>query len=113
MQINNDPKMALVTIPNRDKKLIIWNFMEELWENYQNALENKLDTRFKFMDFYNVGLLSQYLRETGVDGLPDKIVVDTLKNYGKKSGYIRIKGNLVELTKKGLEECQKSKREWD
>ena len=57
MQINDDPRMALVTIPNRDKKLIIWNFMEELWENYQNAIENKLDTRFKFMDFYNVGLL--------------------------------------------------------
>ncbi len=57
--------MALVTISNRDKKLIIWNFMEELWENYQNALENKLDTRFKFMDFYNVGLLTRYLKGRG------------------------------------------------
>ena len=46
MQINIDPKMALVTIPNRDKKLIIWNFMEELWENYQNAFENNLDTQY-------------------------------------------------------------------
>jgi hypothetical protein len=55
-------KMAIVTVSNRDKKLIIWNFMEELWENHQYAVENKLDTEFKFMDFYNVGLLSQYLR---------------------------------------------------
>lgn len=54
--------MAIVTVSNRDKKLIIWNFMEELWENHQYAVENKLDTEFKFMDFYNVGLLSQYLR---------------------------------------------------
>ena len=105
--------MALLTVSNRDKKLIIWNFMEELWENHQNAVENKLDTQFKFMDFYNVGVLSQYLRETGVDGLPDKIVVDTLKEYANETGYIKIKGNTVELTKRGLIECEKPKHEWD
>jgi hypothetical protein len=92
--------MALVTVSNRDKKMIIWNFMEELWENYQNAIENKLNAQFKFMDFYNVGLLSQYLSETGVEGLPDKIVVDILKDYAKNSGYIKIKGNVVSLLKK-------------
>ena len=92
--------MALVTIPNRDKKLIIWNFMEELWENYQNALENKLDTRFKFMDFYNVGLLSQYLRETGVDGLPDKIVVDTLKIMERNQAILESKVIWLSLLKK-------------
>ena len=105
--------MFSVRAPNRDKKLIIWNFMEELWENHQNAVENKLDTQFKFMDFYNVGVLSQYLRETGVDGLPDKIVVDTLKEYANETGYIKIKGNTVELTKRGLIECEKPKHEWD
>ena len=65
------------------------------------------------MDFYNVGVLSQYLRETGVDGLPDKIVVDTLKEYANETGYIKIKGNTVELTKRGLIECEKPKHEWD
>jgi hypothetical protein len=105
--------MASVTAPNRDKKLIIWNFMEELWENHQNAIENKLDTEFKIMDFYNVGLLSQYLKETGVDGLPDKIVVDTLKVYENETGNIEIKDNMVKLTKKGLIECEKPKHEWD
>ena len=105
--------MASVTAPNRDKKLIIWNFMEELCENHQNAVENKLDTEFEIMDFYNIGLLSQYLKETGVDGLPDKIVVDTLKEYADETGNIKIKGNTVELTKKGLIECQKPKHEWD
>ena len=105
--------MASVTAPNRDKKLIIWNFMEELCENHQNAVENKLDTEFKIMDFYNIGLLSQYLKETGVDGLPDKIVGDTLKEYANETGNIKIKGNTVELTKKGLIECQKPKHEWD
>ena len=51
--------MASVTAPNRDKKLIIWNFMEELWEKHQNAIENKLDTEFKIMDLYNVGLIME------------------------------------------------------
>jgi hypothetical protein len=44
--------MALLPVSNRDKKLIIWNFMEELWENNQNAVENKLDTHFKFMGIF-------------------------------------------------------------
>ena len=100
-------------VSNRDKKLIIWNFMEELWENYQNAIENKLDTQFKFMDFYNVGLLAQYLKEEGVESSPDKVAVDTLKEYAKKTGYIDIKDNTVRLTKKGVDECQKPKHDWD
>jgi len=105
--------MALLIVSNRDKKLIIWNFMEELWENYQNAIENKLDTRFKFLDFYNIGLLTQYLKEEGVETSPDKVVVDTLKEYAKKTGYIDIKDSTVRLTKKGLDECQKPKHDWD
>jgi hypothetical protein len=105
--------MALVTIPNRDKKSIIWNFMEELWENYQNAMENKLDTNSKFMDFYNVGLLSQYLSKSGVGGLPGEIVADTLKEYARETGYITITGNLVKFTKKGLTECHNPKHDWD
>ena len=105
--------MALVIVSNRDKKLIIWNFMEELWENYQNAIENKLDTQFNLMDFYNVGLLTRYLKEEGVETSPEVVVVDTLKEYAKKTGYIDIKDNTVMLTKKGLDECQKSKHDWD
>ena len=105
--------MALLIVSNRDKKLIIWNFMEELWENYQNAVENKLDTQFKFLDFYNIGLLTQYLKEEGVETSPDKVVVNTLKDYAKKTGYIDIKDNTVKLTKKGLDECQKPKHDWD
>ena len=87
--------------------------MEELWENYQNAIENKLDTQFKFMDFYNVGLLTRYLEEEGVEALPDKVVVDILKEYATKTGYIDINGNKVRLTKKGLDECKKPKHDWD
>ena len=100
-------------VSNRDKKLIIWNFMEELWENYQYAIENKIDTQFKFMDFYNVGILTRYLKQEGVEISPDKVVMDTLKEYSKKTGYIDIKDNTVRLTEKGLDECQKPKHDWD
>jgi 5-methylcytosine-specific restriction endonuclease McrBC regulatory subunit McrC len=105
--------MDSVTVSDRDKKIIIWNFMEELWENYQNALENKLDTEFRFMDFNNIGLLSNFLTKTGFDGFADKIVMDTLKEYANESGNIKIKGNIVRLTKKGLIEYQKPEHEWD
>ena len=105
--------MDSVAVSDRDKKIIIWNFMEELWENHQNAVKNKLDTEFKFMDFYNVGLLSQYLKKTRVEGLPEKIVVDALEEYGNETGNIEIKDNMVKLTKKGLIECQKPKHVWD
>jgi hypothetical protein len=63
--------------------------------------------------FYNIGLLTQYLKEEGVETSPDKVVVDTLKEYAKKTGYIDIKDNTVTLTKKGLDECQKPKHDWD
>ena len=88
-------------------------FHGRAWENHQNSVKNKLDTEFKFMDFYNVGLLSQYLKKTGVEDLSKKIVRDDLKEYGNETGNIEIKDNMVKLTKKGLIECQKLKHEWD
>jgi hypothetical protein len=71
------------------------------------------DTRFKFMDFYNFSLLTQYLKEEGVESSPDKVVVDTLKEYAKKTGYIEVKDNTAWLTKKGLDECQRANHSWD
>jgi len=105
--------MDSTAVSDRDKKIIIWNFMEELWENHQNAVKDNLNAEFKFMNFHNVGLLSQYLKKTRVEGLPEKIVADTLKEYGNETGNIEIKDNLVKLTKKGLIECQKPKHVWD
>ncbi len=50
--------MELVNISEDDKKTIIWSFMEELWENYVNAIENNLPTQLNFMDFFNFGVLN-------------------------------------------------------
>jgi hypothetical protein len=97
--------LALAKISESDKKTIIWNFMEELWENYLNALENNLPTKFNFMDFFNFGILKDGFSEN------DKIYV--IKQYAKEKGYIKITGTEVSMTKKGLEEFQKDTHDWD
>jgi hypothetical protein len=97
--------MELVNISENDKKTIIWNFMEELWENYVNAIENNLPTQFDFMDFFNFGVLKNGFSEN------DKISV--IKQYAREKGYIKNKANIVSLTKKGLKEFQKDVHEWD
>ena len=97
--------MALVSISERQKRMIIWNFMEELLENYQNANENKLSTVFNFTDFFNFGLLSDGFSED------DKIAV--IKEYAKEKGYIKITGDTVTLTNKGIREARKPIHNWD
>lgn len=92
--------MALLSVSNRDKKVIVWNFMEELWENYRNAIENDLSTRFKYMDFFNLWQLDDYFSQK-------ETVLDIIKRYAKEKGYIKLNGDTVTLTRKGLRECQK------
>ena len=77
--------------------------MEELWENYQNALENNLRTKFNFMDFFNFGILKDWFSED------DKISI--IKEYAKEKGYIKIIGTEVSVTNKGLKEFQKDIRD--
>ena len=91
--------LALAKISESDKKTIIWNFMEELWENYLNALENNLPTKFNFMDFFNFGILK--------DGFSENDKISVIKQYAKEKGYIKITGTEVSVTKKGLEEFQR------
>lgn len=97
--------LALAKISESDKKTIIWNFMEELWENYLNALENNLPTKFNFMDFFNFGILK--------DGFSENDKISVIKQYAKEKGYIKITDTEVSVTKKGLEEFQKDTHDWD
>lgn len=97
--------LALAKISESDKKTIIWNFMEELWENYLNALENNLPTKFNFMDFFNFGILK--------DGFSENDKISVIKQYAKEKGYIKITGTEVSVTKKGLQEFQKDTHDWD
>jgi hypothetical protein len=97
--------MALVSVPEKQKQMIVWNFMEELLENYQNAIENSLPTIFNIADFFNFGVLS--------DGFSENDKIDVIKEYAKNTQYIKIKGKTVTLTNKGLREAMKSSHSWD
>ncbi len=106
----------MVVISNRDKKMIISNFMEELYDKYQNANKKDLPTDFNFRDFYNIGLFNKYLSRIGLRASRIEIavlVIDTLIEYAEKKGFLEIEGNIVRLTKKGLVESQKFSRDWD
>jgi hypothetical protein len=43
--------MALVSIPVRDKQMIIWNFMEELWRRHQEATNDGRQPTFHLKEF--------------------------------------------------------------
>lgn len=79
--------------------------MEELWENYLNAVENNLPTKFEFMNFFNFAVLR--------DGFTENDKINVIKQYSKEKGYIKINGPEVFITKKGLKEFQKDIHEWD
>jgi len=79
--------------------------MEELWENYLNAVENNLPTKFEFMDFFNFAVLR--------DGFTENDKINVIKQYAKEKGYVKIKGSEVSITKKGLKEFRKDIHEWD
>jgi hypothetical protein len=105
VQIYTVTCMALARLSESDRKTIIWNFMEELLENYVNAVENNLQTKFTFMDFFYFGTLK--------DGYSEDDKISIIKQYANEKGYINITGDQVSVTKKGLKEFQKDTHNWD
>jgi hypothetical protein len=106
----------MVAIPDRDKKMIICNFMEELCDKYQSARQDNQPTDFKFKDFYNIDLFNKYLLHIGFRTSSTeikKLVLDALRNYAEEKGFLEIEGDMVGLTSKGLIESQKFSRDWD
>jgi hypothetical protein len=97
--------LALAKVSENDRKTIIWNFMEELWENYVNAMENNLLTKFNLLDFFSFGVLR--------DGFTENDKISVINEYAKKKGFVKIKGTEVQITKKGLKEFQKDIHNWD
>jgi hypothetical protein len=105
--------MALVTVPVRDKKMIIWNFMEELWRKHQEATSDGRQPTFHINEFKYIDLFERYLPTLGIEEpKADAIVLDTLLEYERR-GYYRIENNLVSLTEKGLTICNKPVHDWD
>ena len=107
----------MVTISNRDKEMIIWNFMEELCDKYLYASENNLPADFNIKDFRNMNIFSKYLLRRGVSGVNgssgDALVLVTLKKYAESKGLITVEGDIIALTEKGMAERHKIHRDWD
>jgi hypothetical protein len=103
--------LALV-VPIRDKKMIVWNFMEELWSKHKQAMLNGQQPRFHLDEFRYIDVFEKYLPIVGIENSQtDNVILDTLHQYEQR-GLYRIENNLVSLTEKGVDECQKSIHDW-
>jgi hypothetical protein len=106
----------MVTISERDKKMLICNFMEELYDKYQSATRNGLQTEFNIKDFYSISLFNKYLSNIGLRASPigiEALVLDTLRKYAEEKGFLEIEGEIVRMTKKALLETSNLSRDWD
>ncbi len=104
--------MASITVPVRDKKMIIWNFMEELWRKYQEATNDGRQPAFHLNEFKDFDMFEKYLPIVGIkESKTDSVILDTLLKY-KQRGYYRIENNIVSLTERGLAECRKPIHDW-
>lgn len=91
---------------NRDKKFLIWNFMEELLDKYHEASRKNSSTVFAIRDFKSTTL--------PVFTLGDQFILGTLREYEHKKGFIRIDDDeTVTFTIKGLLQTQKIRHDWD
>ena len=90
---------------NRDKKFLIWNFKQELLEKYYEVSKRKGPTVFSLRDF----------RSARLPGLfpYNQFVLETLRKYERKKGFLHIQGETVTLTKDGLMQSQKLRHDWD
>jgi hypothetical protein len=63
-----------------------------------------------------MNLFSKYLIRIGVSvdrPASDSIVSDALKKYADSKQLLEIDGGWFRLTKKGIDECKESNRDWD
>jgi len=103
--------MELNTPPNRDKKMIIWNFMEELCKKHKDAISNGRPS-FNLADFEKINLFEGYVSRAGVIGSnTDSVILDALLEYEQR-GYYKIENEIVNLTESGIAECRKPVHDW-
>ncbi|MGB5091363.1 MAG: hypothetical protein WBN72_10510 [Nitrososphaeraceae archaeon] len=89
----------------RDKKFFIWNFMEELCDMYDTATEKQSTTVFKIRDFKSTKL--------PIFTLGEPLIFQMLKEYEQDKGFIRIQGDTVTVTSKGLLKAKEARHDWD
>ena len=74
--------MASVAVQERDKKMIIWNFMEELCRKYNKAVNDGRQPTFHHTDFESINLFEKYIMRVGnIASNTDSIILDALLEY--------------------------------
>lgn len=89
----------------RNKKLLIWNFMEELLKKYDKASRRGGSTVFKIRDFESIKL--------PIFSMDEPFIFETLKEYERSRGFIRIHDGFVALTSKGVSQAKEGRKDWD
>lgn len=89
----------------RNKKFLIWNFMEELCDKYEEARSKDLPTVFKLQDFKSINL-PIFLQNKN-------FIFDILKEYELAKGFIKINHDNVVATTKGLVRINLAQHDWD
>lgn len=104
---SNDPRLHVISRASsvRDKKFLIWNFMKELLDMYEEARLNGSSLVFKIRDFKSTKMPILLLGERNV--------FDTLAEYEKATGYISIQNDAVAPTSKGLLKAKETPNDWD
>jgi len=104
--------MNLITLPNRDKKMIIWNFMEELCTKHHEAINDGRQPTFHLTDFEYIKLFETYVSRAGlIASNNDSAILDALFEYEQR-GYYKIENDIVNLTQSGKAECRKPVQDW-
>jgi hypothetical protein len=104
--------MESITLPNRDKKMIIWNFMEELCRKHNESINDGRQPTFHLTDFENIKSFERYVSRAGlVASNTDSTILDALLEYEQR-GYYKIENDIVNLTDNGLAECRKPVHDW-
>lgn len=89
----------------RNKKILIWNFLEELVKKYDKACSNGGSTVFKIGDFESIRL--------PIFSMDEPLIFETLTEYERSSGFIRIHDGFVALTSKGVSQAKEGRKDWD
>ena len=101
-----------ITVQARDKKMIVWNFMEELCRKYDEAINDGRQPTFHLTDFESISLFENYITRFGnIDSNTDSIILDALLEYEKR-GFYKIENDIVNLTESGVAECHKPVHDW-
>lgn len=89
----------------RNKKLLIWNFMEELLDFYFVARRKDFPTVFKIRDFKSTRF--------PIFAQDESFIFQTLREYEQQKGLISIRDGTVTPTSKALLLSKKFPHDWD